>query len=167
VDAGIQSDTGELAWRINGPMSGLVSVDTERSQALIGFVGARRAALKNLAVDAQTPFCAITLSAVENQPIARSGRLLLTATARLANSQMDWNAKRNSLEQWGDAPTRIEPVRATVALLGLGQVKSVTVSPLDGAGVANGQPFAATQSGDEWRITLSAPSLSYLLTVGR
>lgn len=36
-----------------------------------------------------------------DRPISRSGSLLLTATARVANSQMTWAANRKTLEKWG------------------------------------------------------------------
>ncbi|MCX7048975.1 MAG: hypothetical protein NTX50_26245 [Candidatus Sumerlaeota bacterium] len=162
----IRSDTNELAWYYGDKGTGLVAVDTERSQALIGFVGAtNRARLKNLSADAQTPFCAITLSALDDQPIARSRKLLLTATARVANSGMEWNDKRNTLAQWGNAPTRIEPVVATLRLTGLADARTLSASPLNGAGQPTGAAISANRSGSEWTLNISAPTTSYIVTV--
>lgn len=93
----IRSDTGELAWHYSGKGSGLVVVDTPRSQALIGYCGGRRLATENLKAEVRTPFCAITLSSLDEEPIAEAGRLLVVATARVANSGMEWNVRRTSL----------------------------------------------------------------------
>lgn len=163
----IRSDTGELTWHSGEKQTGLVTVDTERTQALIGFVGNNRARLKNLSAEVQTPFCALTLSALDDQSIARSGKLLLTATARMANSNMKWNIKRNSLETWGDAPTRIEPVVATLNLTGLDGARQVVAAPLHGAGAAKAEKIAAVKTGDRWTLNLNTPTTGYLITVTR
>ena len=161
------SDTGELTWRHGEAGSGLVAVNTDRSQALVGFVGVRPARLKNLAVEVRPAFCAITLGALDSRSISQSGRLLLTATARMANTGMVWNGPRNSLETWGGAPTRIEPVAGRIHLTQLDRVKSITARPLDGAGMAAGDRISAVQDGDRWTLSIAAPALSYLITVAR
>lgn len=163
----LRSDTGELTWHAGAPATGLVTVDTERSQAVVGFVGQDRARLKNLSVAARTPFCAITLGALDDQPVARSAKLLVTAAARLANSGMTWNAKRNSLDQRGAAPTRIEPVDAMLRLHGLARAAAVQFTPLDGAGAPLAAPSAATRRGDDWELALAAPTTAYVVTVRR
>jgi hypothetical protein len=162
------SDTGELQWQAGAPATGVVSVDTERTQALIGFVREHRGQLRHLAVETTTPFCAITLSALDDHPIARAPRLLVTATARVANTAMIWNVRRDSLEKWGGAPTRIEPVRATLRLAGLAAVREVRLDPLDGAGrVVPDASVAAQRSAGAWAVPLRADTTSYLLTIRR
>jgi hypothetical protein len=163
----IVSDTGELTWTYGEKGSGLVSVNTDRSQALVGFLGAHPARLKHLFVESRTPFCAVTLSALDDRPIAGASLLLLTATARMANTDMVWNEKRNSLGSWGKAPTRIEPVAGSIRLVGLAQAKSVTARPLNGAGAPMESEIKAARVGDDWTLPLSAPALSYLIRVSR
>ena len=163
----LRTDTGELTWSVGAPATGLVTVDTERSQAVVGFVGASRPRLKNFSVETRTPFCAITLSALDDQPVARANRLLVTATARMANSEMVWNAKRDSLEKRGSAPTRIEPVVATLRLRRLEDARVVMVAPLDGAGRTTAEPSSAARTEDGWQVELNAPVTSYLITIRR
>lgn len=163
----LRSDTGELTWHYGVKGTGLVAVDTDRTQALIGFVGTNRMRLKNLSVAAQTPFCAITLSALDDRPVAQSGKLLLTATARLANSNQEWNGNRNSLEKWGVAPTRIEPVTATLTLAGLENARQVWAVPLDGAGRPAASKAEAVQTRGQWELKLNAPTTCYLVTISR
>ena len=163
----LQSDTGELIWQADEPAHGLVTVDTKASQAAIGFIGRGRVHLTNLAVDAETPFCAVTLSSLEDRPIAQADRLLVTATARMANAGQQWNGKRTTLEQRGGAPTRIEPVVATLRLRGLAGAREMFISPLDGAGAARASATPATRGADGWVLPLNAPTTSYLVTVRR
>ena len=163
----LRSDTGELAWAADGKGDGLITVDTARSQAAIGHVGVERARLKNMAVTTQTPFCAVTLGALDERPVAESGKLLLTAAARMANTGMEWDAAHTTLTKWGEAPTRIEPVKATVTLTGLAGARQVTATPLTGAGAATPEKIEAEKSGEAWKLTLDKPALSYLVTVTR
>lgn len=162
------SDTGELTWRFGEKKSGLVAVDTPRTQALVGFVGTGELATAHLAVRVEPGFCAVTLSSMEDRPVAEAGRLLLTATAREANSGMAWNEKRTSLTDWGKAPTRIEPVRGVVRLRKLGEAKAVTAQALDGAGRPLGAVQRAKREGQDWTLVLGEPVTAWLvLTVSR
>jgi len=140
------SDTGELRWR-----KGLVIIDTPRSQAIVGRGGGRT---KNLRLQPQTPFCAVTLGALDNHPISSAARLLLTVGARVANTGMVWNEKRTTLEKWGSAPSRIEPVVGVVTLCGLQSARGVLAQPLDGAGQPLGQPLALRPTADGWTLPL-------------
>lgn len=132
----IRSDTGELAWYF-GPSrgSGLVVIDTPRSQALIGFVAAHpNVRTANLTARVQTPFCAITLQALDGKPIRASRRLLLTTGARVAATGMKWNEDRTTLVEEGTAPMQIEAVVGELELSGLEGARRLRISPLDGAG---------------------------------
>ena len=108
----IVSDTGELTWE-DTPGDGRVLVDTPRHQVLIGRAG--RASTSNMECDWSTPFAAIQLASLEDRPIAEAGRLLLVTGARVANTGMKWldETRRSLGEDWGAAPTRIEPVTGT------------------------------------------------------
>lgn len=159
----IVSDTGELVWRGGAKGTGLVTIDTPRSQALIGWLGRTGAGAKtqNLSVDARTPFCALTLSALDDKPIASARRLLLTATARTANTGMEWNAKRTSVDTWGGAPTRIEVVTGTVLLTGLEGAPQVTAQPLDGGSRPLGKAVPLTRTAAGWTLDLGNPTTTW------
>jgi len=162
------SDTGELAWRSGGKGSGLVIVDTPRSQALIGHLAKQQGRTKNLRAEMQTPFCALTLGALEDRPLPSAGQLLLTATARVANSGMEWNPQRTTLENWGRAPTRLEPVKGRIVLTALAPAREIMAQPLDGAGQPLGQPIALERVADGWVLELGQPATTwFVLTVSR
>ncbi|MBI5768494.1 MAG: cellulase family glycosylhydrolase [Verrucomicrobia bacterium] len=162
----LRSETGELHWQFGEKRTGLVTIDTPRSQAATGFSGADRVQLRHLAVSATTPFAALTLSALDSAPIAQARRLLLTATARTANTDQTWNAKRNSTDAWGRASACTEPVRARVTLRGLAGAKRLTVTALD----ANDQPAApsaaplAPSADGTWALELNAPGAAPAIT---
>ncbi len=165
----IEADTGELSWLAGGNGTGRMIVDTLCSQALVGHLAQPDAQTRNLRAALQTPFCAITLSALDDQPVASSGRLLLTATARAANTGMVWNERRTSLETWGQAPARIEPVLGKVWLSGLEPARALTAQPLDGSGEPRGQPIPLTRLAGDWSLDLGQASATtwHVITVQR
>jgi hypothetical protein len=153
----IASDTGELNWH-HGGGTGVVTIDTPRSQALIGFVKARRAVTRNLAAAVANDFCALTLSSLDGQPVQDSSRLLLTAGARVANTEMQWDQKRRSLTSWGKEPTAIEPVAGAITLTGLKAARRVTAQPLDGGGLPLGAALNAKRTAAGFEIPVGKPA---------
>jgi hypothetical protein len=153
----IESDTRQLAWYAK---PGVVTIETPRTQGLIGFNKAQPKVLKNLSAEIENEFSAITLTALERpgqacREIACGAAMVLSVGSRVANTGQKWNEKRDSLTEWGTAPTVIEPVRGTVVLRGLKKsIKKMKVVALDGAGHACGEPMWATQSGDTWRVAI-------------
>ena len=165
----IVSDTRELTWRTSADQHGLVTEETDRTQALIGFVRAHRPSVRNLSADLRNEFAAIVLSALDAKPISSASRLLLTAGSRVTNTGLEWNADRTRTTQQGGAPSLIEPVRGTVTLRGLaGGVRRVSAVALDGAGKAIGAPIVARRTTAGWELPIGAPVTTwYLVRVDR
>ena len=153
------SDTKELAWR-----EGLVVVDSDRSQALVGSVSGHTC--RNLAVNVQNRFCTILLTSLDGAPLGRARRMLLTTGGRVANTGMKWNEKRTSLTDWGTAPTVIEPVTGTITLRGLVGAASLEAAALDGAGHLIGK-VKTSKAAAGWDIAVGDPATPwYVITVG-
>jgi len=148
----IVSDTGELSWYVSG--KSMVSVDTPRTQALIGFVPANRKLLTNFSADIRNSFASLVLTSLNADPIARSARLLLCVTAREANTN-------------NGPPTVIEPVAGKIFLRNLQPAASVEISPLDGAGKPSGNPTPLTNVNSQWQCDLRAGTTWYLISVRR
>ena len=91
---------------------------------------------------------------MDEQPIARSSRLLLTAGAGVANTGATWNDAKTALKEYGASPTMIEPVKGQVVLRNLTGARRVTISALDGSGHPIGQPVAAKKTQDGWQLQL-------------
>jgi hypothetical protein len=162
----VVSDTNQLAWYNSSAMTGLVTVDTPRSQALIGFVKANGKSVTNLSADIQNRFCTIAITSLEPEPISRASRLLLTLGSRVENEGMRWNDRRSNLSEWGGSPTLIEPVVGRITLRGLERVKAVSAQPLDGSGQPMGEPIFVENKPEGWEIPIGkAVTTWYELTV--
>lgn len=157
----IESDTGELTWTTNHDGFGCVTIDTDRSQATIGFCA--KARTRHIDASALSPaFCAVTLGSLNGQPIARAPRLLLTAGARVATTGMRWDEKRKSLADWGKSPIRIEPVSGRLLLCAIEGAHEIVAQPLDGAGRPIGAPITATPTIQGWSLPLGSPPTTWL-----
>jgi hypothetical protein len=150
----IVSDTGELVWSAPPEIGGVVTVDTERTQAVIGFVKAQGKQLRHLAPEIDNRFACLTLSALDAKTIARSSRMLLTSGAAVTNAGAEWNETRSALKQWGTSPTLIEPVTGQLLLRNLEGARGVTIAALDGRGQRIGESTAAKKTPEGWRLQL-------------
>jgi hypothetical protein len=163
----IRSDTGELVW-LEGTEGGRVLIDTPRYQAIIGHRG--KAATTHLELDLETPFAAVELTSLSQQPLSQAEEILLVTAARVANTEMQWlDAARQSLgANWGEEPTRIEPVSARVMLRNL-NARQATLSPLDSSGQPVGAAIPLTGTDDAFEVALpmATPTLWYLITLVR
>jgi hypothetical protein len=164
----IVSDTKELKWYHSQQGQGFVTVETEKSQALIGFIKDNNTILKNLSAEVENNFCSIILTSLDRQPISHSERLLLATTARSANSGMTWNKKRTSLSNWGSAPTVIEPVKGEIFLQNIEPLKQIKVIPLDGAGKALVDSIYTQSINRDYILHVGEPATTwYLIKIKR
>ena len=158
VPAGpLTSDTGQLIWSGHANQAGVVTIDSPRSQGLIGFVRQNNAGVTNLTASVRNNFCAIVLNALDAGPIASAGRLLLTTGTRVENTGMQWDAARARVTEQGRSPTLIEPLTGTITLRNLVGAKRVTAQALDGAGHRLGEPIVAQKTAAGWEIPVGKP----------
>jgi hypothetical protein len=164
----IRSDTGQLTWYHSGPKTGLVTVDSPRTQALIGFVRATTAATSNLAAQVENTFCAIQLSSLDGKPISHSAKLLLVAGGQVENTGQRWNSVGTAVTNWGDSPTLIDQVRGALVFTHLQPAREVQLQAIDGSGQPIGSPIAAKKIGNAWKIPLGqAATTWYELIISR
>ena len=158
----IVSDTGELTWRRREKQA-LVTVESARTQAAIGHVGGKRRVLANFAAEVDNAFCSLVLTSLDGKPLAKSGRMLLTAGARTATTAMRRDDKRHTLLSWGRLPMRIEPVTGRVVLRRRLSDAPLELVPLDGAGAPLGAPRAARATDEGPAFRLDRGTVWYLL----
>ncbi|MBB4099085.1 hypothetical protein [Sphingomonas kyeonggiensis] len=165
----IVSDTKELSWKTSDGKDGIVSVDTPRSQALVGFVRDNaKVQTRNLSAEIKNDFATITLSSLDGKPINLSNRLLLTTTSRTENTGAKWDERGAMLTEWGTAPTLIEPVTGWIQLKDLEGAIGVFAQPLDGAARPIGKEISGKMIEPGWEIRVGAPATtSYLIRVER
>jgi hypothetical protein len=163
-----RSDTGQLVWYTNPTQTGLVTIDTPRSQGLVGFVKANHKSVTHLAADVKNDFCAIVLTSLDDQPIAACSRMLLTAGDRVVNTGMTLDPTGVRVIRRGVSPTLIQPVTGKIFLRNINTATNITVTPLDGTGKALGSPIIASNSSDGWQFPVGDPATTwYLLQVMR
>jgi len=158
----IVSDTGELAWR-HASQQGLVTVATERTQALIGFLGGKARTAGDLTAEVANRFCSIVLTSLDGQPLAASHRMLLAAGARVATTDMRWSDDRHSLIDWGRPPMCIEPVAGRMVLRRREGAGELEMMALDGVGAPQGAAEAARRAGQACEFRLDKPTVWYLI----
>lgn len=96
-----------------------MTIDTPGTKGVTGFAGGRTFDLGGVRVAMETPFASLLLSSADrNRPINRASRLIVTAVARERNTGMRYSEDGKRLEVVGSAPRRLEPVRASITLLG-------------------------------------------------
>jgi len=132
----VTSDTGEIMrdWK-----RGLMTIDTTRSAAAIGWLRGKPVVLKSATISTDNAAACVMLSSLDGQSLETSKRILVTAVARVHAVKANWRSSYLS-----------EPVTGTVVLKsGLSQARLRPISPVGTPG-----PGRAVVS-DQGRLTLS------------
>jgi hypothetical protein len=121
--------------------SDLITVDSSNSQAIIGFIGGKKAATTEMSVDiapSARNFAAIALTTKDGKRTRYSSSLLLTAVDKVENPGLKWNADRTFAEDsWKSGPTHAEVPSGTITIQTY--AKSATVYALDATGKRMGK----------------------------
>lgn len=120
---------------------GMFTINAPRTQGAVGFIGDRPVECQNVRIEAQTPFCQVVLTSLDDKPLSQSMRVLLTAVARAENSGQVYNPSRTSLLDEGKPPILMEPVKATITLKG---IRATRVHILDHHGRRTGGTLPVT-----------------------
>ena len=164
----LAADNGQLVWSGYANQTGVVTIDSPRSQGLVGFVRQNDVRVTNLVAHVRNNFCAIVLNALDSESIAQASRLLLTTGSRVENTGMLWDATRARVTEQGHAPTLIEPLTGTIILRNLAGAIQVSAQPLDGSGHRLGEPILAQKTAAGWEIAVGQPATTwYEVKVGR
>ena len=115
----IASDDRTLVWDAAAPR-GVVTIDTPRSKAVIGFSDGRVFTLGAFRVRpgrTRQGWSCIALTQREGVAIGAPGRALLVAAGDTANTDMVWrDDAHDHLTSWGRAPVLVEGVAAEIEL---------------------------------------------------
>ncbi len=104
------------------PSGVIYSVNAPEAKSLVGLVGGQTFALDNITVTFPKfgdNFAAMTLTAMDKLPFAKSKSVLLTLVGKVENQEMGWNKDRTSVgNQWGHGPVIAEGIPCKVSLPG-------------------------------------------------
>ncbi|MEO6810864.1 MAG: carbohydrate binding domain-containing protein [Isosphaeraceae bacterium] len=114
----VRQSNGPLPWSWQ---DGVVTVDTPRSKVVIGSVKSGPFDLSGVTIDPKPnrqDWAAITLTSIEGDAIGSPGRILVTATGFVENTEMGWkDAEKTTVgRDWGKRPSLVEGVPATITL---------------------------------------------------
>ena len=143
-----KSPDESLVWDATDTPKSYLQLNTPKSQGVWGLVANEH--FKVGVIDTKFGpidhnYGTLVLTALDDQPIATSGRLLLLASSGAENTNMQWNADRTSVsDQWGTGPTRVNLVSAKIKLA-LGS--KFSVHALDGTGKRTSQVEAKMENG--------------------
>jgi hypothetical protein len=127
-------------------------------------VGGSGESTPHLSADITNEFCVLTLTALDDQPIAQSIRLLLVAsTGAAVNSGQRFADDGKTLANWGQGPVLIEPLSGTITLRELANVKSLTATLLTPEGRRLGQPHPVVRKANDWTMALGEPATTWWL----
>jgi hypothetical protein len=111
----VRSATGELAWDYGRR---IVTVATPKTQAVLGFAGGTTHELPGVKVEIKTPFVSLIFTPLDDQPLAQSKHILITAMSRDRQAGTEYSEDGKTLIKAGSPPLSMEPVQATITLKG-------------------------------------------------
>lgn len=118
-----RSDTGQLAWSVERAEGGVLSIDTARTKAVVGFTDQQVFDLSGVVIEpgvTRQGWSTIAITAREGESLTSRGSAwgVIVATGDHENAGQIWkDENRNSVgRNWGRAPALIEVVRATITL---------------------------------------------------
>ncbi|MGB9718631.1 MAG: carbohydrate binding domain-containing protein [Thermoproteota archaeon] len=153
-----RSDTGEVAWDVSDSGRGVLTINTSRSIAAVGFTGGRSLDFGALVIEPGETllegWSVVTVSVLEGESLDSWSRLLLIAAGYVTNTGMrlrtyeentalltwrlnDLAGVKTAMEpitcgtNWGSAPTLVEGVGATLRIK---TGREIEVWALDGIG---------------------------------
>jgi hypothetical protein len=105
------SDTGQLIWDENG----LLKINTEKFIGFVGFLNQfKNAEIGKIKILDADKFAGVTWLSLDNLPLEKSTRSLLTIGTRQQNSNMVWSNDNKKVLNIGTAPTVIEPTKLSL-----------------------------------------------------
>jgi hypothetical protein len=107
---------GEL---VHDALAGTLLVNTPRSQAFAGFKPVKTVTLTNVELELKSAFAVVMVTSLDDQPLAASKRILVSALGNAVNSGMTLSPSRNRIENAGVSPVLVEPIVGHLALRGL------------------------------------------------
>lgn len=135
------STTGQLRWKPGGSkLDGFFTMDTEATKAVVGFAHGETCRLGNVTIAPECRYAAIYVTAAEpDRDLSDSDRILIVAIARARNTGMKVFAENRIIAR-GEAPSVMEPVKATIAIRRQGDP---LVHILDHSGRKTGKTLSA------------------------
>jgi hypothetical protein len=123
------SDTKEISWNTDG----LLSINTPQFVAITGLLNLfPNQVIGPVIIKSISDFGTLTWISLSGDSLPRSKTSLMTLSSKIQNTHMIWDGTTTVHDQWGTAPTSIEPLRVTLRLTI--NANYLCVYPLDSLG---------------------------------
>ena len=137
----ITSTTGQLVWDYADKV---VQVKAPETQGVVGWAGGKGVydlGDIQVSVDANTPFCSLLFTPLDDQPLATSAHILVTALAQDKQMGTVYSSSGDTLTTLGGPPLLLQPVQAAVTVGG-SALQSVNVVDIYGVPTGAEVPLA-------------------------
>ena len=167
----LTSDTGELRWNLTTAGKGLVTVNSRKTKALVGFADNKAVNLGGITVTPGTTrlgWCNIGITMKRGEVLTNDCSAIIVASGWWENTGQVWkDSTKNSVgNQWGTAPVLAEVVPFTLNLpVGTNHVRVWSLD-VRGQRVAS-IPVTGSATSTTIQFSASASSLYYELEIGR
>ena len=156
----ITSETGELVWDYGNER---VQLRGPKTQALLGRYEGTSTDLPSVRVtEVKTPMMSLIFTPLDDQPLAGSKRILITAMARDKQTGARYSDDGTKLIAAGTAPLLMEPVQAKIKFSG---AKLSSVKPCDHYGAPI--PGKSVPVATDGSITIDGTHRAYYYSVER
>lgn len=157
------SVTGEI---LSDTSANIVKVNTQKTQAVSGFIGGQTIELSDIKVAVNNPFATVTYSAVENKPLYQSSSNLLTVLGDSRNTGAVYtkNADGNIvMTNAGTGPVLVEPITGTVTIK---TNNDITVYPLTSSGKrGSAKAVTSVSGGKSFTMEASDKAMNYEIVI--
>lgn len=154
----VMSSTGELVWDYGKET---ILVKSPKTQGVVGRAAGRAIDLPGVSVKTSTDFVSLLFTPLDDQPLAESKHVLITALARDKQTGTIYSADGTKLEAVGTAPLLLEPVQALIRFKG---AKPSQIRALDYQGLPKKNTITPQADGS---FTIDGTSAAYYYEVKR
>ncbi len=141
------SQTGELVTDLK---NGIFQMNTDKSQAVCGFIGGQKMSLNQADVTVDNEFATVILTALSNSNLADSEKLLLTMVGDSVNHGQLLSEDGTTLKKSGKYPIMTEQITGEIEIKLSG---NYVVYPLTSSGERK-EPLPVTKTADGFRFSV-------------
>jgi len=123
-----ESDRPGVFWDVK---QGLVTVNSPRTQGVVGFTGGQPVSLDDVTISIENDFAVVVISALDGDSIRDARRLLVSTSARAQWTGMEFDEQKGVVTKSGRPPFLMEPVTGSVTIK---QDRPMTVYRLSSSG---------------------------------
>lgn len=113
ADGVYNSVTDEMTW---DSKRGIVTLDSSRSQGVVGFIGGQVLETRNMTFEVDTAYAVVVAASLDNEPLESSNRILVSTSGDARFTDIGISPDFTLIEKTGRFPFLMEPVVGQVSI---------------------------------------------------